>query len=36
MRLAEYNFIDRNENQLITGSTGIGKSYDSSAIGHQA
>ena len=36
MRLAECSFIDKNENILITGSTGIGKSYISSAIGHQA
>lgn len=36
MRLAECSFIDRNENLLITGSTGIGKSYVASAIGHQA
>ena len=36
MRLAECSFIDKNENILITGSTGIGKSYIASAIGHQA
>ena len=36
MRLAECSFIGRNENLLITGSTGIGKSYVASAIGHQA
>src|SRR5665647_1611381 len=36
MRLADCTFIDRNENLLITGSTGIGKSYVASAIGHQA
>jgi DNA replication protein DnaC len=36
MRLAECNFIKRNENLLITGSTGIGKSYIASALGHQA
>lgn len=36
MRLADCSFIDRNENLLITGSTGIGKSYVASAIGHQA
>ncbi|MFS2186187.1 IS21-like element helper ATPase IstB [Mucilaginibacter sp. Mucisp84] len=36
MRLADCTFIDRFENLLITGSTGIGKSYVASAIGHQA
>ena len=36
MRLADCTFIDRNENLLITGSTGIGKSYVASAIGYQA
>lgn len=36
MRLAECSFISRNENVLITGSTGIGKSYVASAIGNQA
>ena len=36
MRLAECSFVDRFENLLITGSTGIGKSYVASAIGHQA
>jgi DNA replication protein DnaC len=36
MRLAECSFIKRYENLLITGSTGIGKSYIASAIGHQA
>lgn len=36
MRLADCSFIDRFENLLITGSTGIGKSYVASAIGHQA
>lgn len=36
MRLAECTFIERHENLLITGSTGIGKSYIASAIGHQA
>lgn len=35
-RLAECNFINRQENLLITGSTGIGKSYIASALGHQA
>jgi len=36
LRLADCTFIDRYENLLITGSTGIGKSYVASAIGHQA
>lgn len=36
MRLAECTFIDKKENILITGSTGIGKSYLASALGQQA
>jgi len=36
MRFAQCNFIDKHENILITGSTGIGKSYIASAIGHHA
>lgn len=36
MRLADCTFLNRHENLLITGSTGIGKSYLASAIGHQA
>jgi DNA replication protein DnaC len=36
MRLADCDFINRNENIIITGSTGIGKSYVASALGHQA
>lgn len=35
-RLAECDFIKRSENIIITGSTGIGKSFLASAIGHQA
>lgn len=36
LRLASCDFIGRKENVLLTGSTGIGKSYIASAIGHQA
>jgi DNA replication protein DnaC len=36
MRLAECTFIKNKENIMITGSTGIGKSYLASAIGQQA
>jgi DNA replication protein DnaC len=36
MRLAQCSFIDNHENVLITGSTGIGKSFIASAIGHHA
>jgi len=36
LRLADCTFIEKKENVLITGSTGIGKSYIASAIGHQA
>ncbi len=35
-RLATCTFIDKAENILITGSTGIGKSYIASAFGNQA
>jgi len=35
-RFAECTFIQKNENILITGSTGIGKSYIASALGNQA
>lgn len=35
-RLAPCEFIARKENIIITGSTGIGKSYLASALGHQA
>ena len=36
MRLADCNFIKKKENLIITGSTGIGKSYLASALGHHA
>lgn len=35
-RLATCEFIKRKENIIITGSTGVGKSYLASALGHQA
>jgi DNA replication protein DnaC len=36
MRFAECDFIEKSENILITGCTGIGKSYIASALGNQA
>ncbi len=36
LRLAECTYIDQNENILITGSTGAGKSYIATALGYQA
>lgn len=36
MRFADCSFIDKAENILITGSTGIGKSYVASALGYHA
>lgn len=35
-RLAQGHYMDKGENVLITGSTGVGKSYLVSALGHQA
>jgi DNA replication protein DnaC len=35
-RLADCTFIEKRQNVIITGSTGAGKSYLSSALGHQA
>jgi DNA replication protein DnaC len=36
MRFAQCSFIDKHESILITGSTGVGKSYIASALGYQA
>lgn len=36
IRLADCSFIDRKETIIITGPTGVGKSYLASALGHQA
>lgn len=36
LRLADCEFIKKRENIIITGSTGIGKSFIASALGHQA
>ena len=36
MRLADCTFIERKENILVTGSTGVGKSFIASALGNQA
>lgn len=36
MRLFDCNFIEKGESLLITGSTGVGKSYIASALGYQA
>lgn len=36
LRLADGAFLEKRENILITGATGVGKSYISSSLGHQA
>lgn len=36
MRLYDCNFVEKAENILITGSTGVGKSYIATALGYQA
>lgn len=36
LRLADCEFIEKTENILITGSTGVGKSYIATALGYQA
>lgn len=35
-RLSDCTYLDRAENVIITGATGVGKSYIASALGHQA
>lgn len=36
MRLADSSYIEKKENIIITGATGVGKSFFASALGHQA
>ena len=36
LRLADGSFIKKKESILVTGPTGVGKSYITSALGHQA
>src|ERR1035437_4825423 len=36
LRLAECDFVEKNENVLITGSTGVGQSYVATALAYQA
>jgi DNA replication protein DnaC len=36
LRLSDASFIGKSENIIITGATGVGKSYIATAIGHQA
>ena len=36
LRLADLSFIENKENVIITGKTGVGKSYLASALGHRA
>ena len=36
LRLADLSFIENRENIIITGKTGVGKSYLASALGHKA
>ncbi len=36
LRLAECNFVQKQESLLLTGATGVGKSFLASALGHQA
>jgi DNA replication protein DnaC len=36
MRLSDASYVNRSENVIITGATGVGKSYIATALGHQA
>ena len=36
LRLSDASFIKKSENIIVTGATGVGKSYIATAIGHQA
>jgi DNA replication protein DnaC len=36
MRLSDASYVNRAENIIITGATGVGKSYIATALGHQA
>jgi DNA replication protein DnaC len=36
IRIADCSFIDKKDNIIITGATGVGKSYIATALGHQA
>jgi len=36
LRMADCSFIDKGENAIVTGSTGVGKSYIATALGYQA
>jgi DNA replication protein DnaC len=36
MRLSDASFVGKSENIIITGATGVGKSYITTALGHQA
>ncbi len=36
LRLSDATFVEKSENIIITGATGVGKSYIATALGHQA